>query len=207
MGVALGLTLQQRLLKLPDAMEAWSTGMKEVLEPAFILLLAWALGGVIEEVGTATFLAAALQGGLPAWLLPATISLLCYAISFATGSAIGTMAITFPLVGPIAANLGGGSAEYLHRCFGALMGGSLFGNLCPPISDTTILSVLATQCSLPVHGRHAARQADPRLPRARAEAGRVSPRVTQAAIWVCIAVGAETPRWLGNYRGLYTVAR
>ena len=61
------------------------------------------------------------------------------------------MAITFPLVGPIAANLGGGSAEYLHRCFGALMGGSLFGNLCSPISDTTILSVLATQCSLPVH--------------------------------------------------------
>lgn len=142
---------ERAALLLPDAMEAWSTGMKEVLEPAFILLLAWALGGVIEEVGTATFLAAALQGGLPAWLLPATISVLCYAISFATGSAIGTMAITFPLVGPIAANLGGGSAEYLHRCFGALMGGSLFGNLCSPISDTTILSVLATQCPLPVH--------------------------------------------------------
>lgn len=149
--VSLGLALQQKLLSLPDAMEAWSTGMKDVLEPVFILLLAWALGGVIEQVGTATFLAAALQGGLPAWLLPATISVLCYAISFATGSAIGTMAITFPLVGPIAANLGGGSAEFLHRCFGALMGGSLFGNLCSPISDTTILSVLATQCSLPVH--------------------------------------------------------
>jgi len=149
--VALGLAMQQQLLSLPDAMEAWSSGMKEVLEPAFILLLAWALGGVIEQVGTATYLAAALQGGLPAWLLPATISVLCYAISFATGSAIGTMAITFPLVGPIAANLGGGSAEYLHRCFGALMGGSLFGNLCSPISDTTILAVLATQCSLPVH--------------------------------------------------------
>ena len=102
-------------------------------------------------MGTAAFLATALQGGLPPWLLPATISALCYAISFACGSAIGTMAIAFPLVGPIAANLGGGSAEYLHRCFGALMGGSLFGNLCSPISDTTILSVLSTQCSLPVH--------------------------------------------------------
>lgn len=70
-------------------MAAWTEGTKEVLEPTFVLLLAWALGAVITDVGTAEFLASALQAGLPAWSLPALISLLCYAISFACGSSIG----------------------------------------------------------------------------------------------------------------------
>ena len=122
-----------------------------MLEPTIVLVLAWALGAVIADVGTAEFLARALQAGLPAWALPALVSTLCYAISFASGSAIGTMGIVFPLVGPLAIRLGGGSLSFLHQCFASIMGGSLFGNICSPLSDTTILTVLATRCSLPLH--------------------------------------------------------
>ncbi|KAL1511864.1 hypothetical protein AB1Y20_005148 [Prymnesium parvum] len=152
---AMGLVLWQKLLSLNEAMSAWTEGTKEVLEPTFVLLLAWGLGAVIQDVGTADFLAMALQSGLPAWSLPALISLLCYAISFACGSSIGTMGIVFPLVGPLAYRMGGGSSAYVQQCFGAIMGGSLFGNLCSPISDTTILSVLATRCALATHVRTA----------------------------------------------------
>ena len=145
------LVLQQKILDLNGAMGAWVEGAKDVLEPTFILILAWALGAVIADVGTADFLAGALQSGLPKWGMPALVSLLCYVISFACGSSIGTMGIVFPLVGPLAMRLGGGDIGFLHQCFGSIMGGAIFGNLCSPLSDTTILTVLATRCSLPVH--------------------------------------------------------
>ena len=148
---AMILVLSQRLLKLEEAMGAWIVGAKEVLEPMIILVLAWSLGSVIKDVGTAEFLASALQAGLPAWALPACIAALCYAISFASGSAIGTMGIVFPLVGPLAMRLGGGSLSFLHQCFGAIMGASVFGNLCSPLGDTSILTALATRCSLQLH--------------------------------------------------------
>ena len=102
-------------------------------------------------MGTAEYLAGALQSGLPLWAMPALVSLLCYVISFACGSSIGTMGIVFPLVGPLAMRLSGGSVSFLHQCFGAIMGGSLFGNLCSPLSDTTILTVLATRCEITKH--------------------------------------------------------
>ncbi|EOD03682.1 hypothetical protein EMIHUDRAFT_466337 [Emiliania huxleyi CCMP1516] len=122
---ALGLVLAQGALALDEAMAAWAEGLKEVLEPMLVLLLAWALGAVIADVGTATFLARSLREGLPRWSLP-----------------------------PIA--LGGGSREYLLHCIGSCLGGATFGNICSPISDTTILTapaaeVLASRCDLQAH--------------------------------------------------------
>lgn len=148
---SLGLCLSQRLLSVDEAMQAWVGGIKDVLEPTIVLLLAWALGHVIADVGTATFLARALQAGLPAWGLAALVSLLSYVISFACGSSFGTMGILFPLVGPLALAVGGGDFAFVHRCFGAVMGGSLLGNVCSPISDTTILASLATRTPVDAH--------------------------------------------------------
>ena len=63
------------------------------------------------------------------------------------------MGIVFPLVGPLAFSVGGGEARFLYRCLGATMGGAIFGNVCSPISDTTILTTLATRCGLTQHVR------------------------------------------------------
>lgn len=65
-------------------------------------------------------------------------------ISYACGSTFGTMGIVFPLVGPLAWRLGEGDVDFLHHCFGCILGASLFGSVCSPISDTTILTSLAT---------------------------------------------------------------
>eukprot|EP00965_Chrysotila_dentata_P013649 451727-Pleurochrysis_carterae.AAC.3 len=133
-------------------MEAWMAGMKDVLEPCFVLLLAWALGEVVGLVRTADFLAGALHAGMPRWALPTLITVLAHAISYACGSSFGTMAIILPLVGPLAMKLGGGR-DYLLHCIGSVLGGAVFGNICSPISDTTILTVLATKCDLQAHVR------------------------------------------------------
>eukprot|EP00617_Octactis_speculum_P024078 CAMPEP_0185745058 /NCGR_PEP_ID=MMETSP1174-20130828/3358_1 /TAXON_ID=35687 /ORGANISM="Dictyocha speculum, Strain CCMP1381" /LENGTH=537 /DNA_ID=CAMNT_0028418849 /DNA_START=249 /DNA_END=1862 /DNA_ORIENTATION=- len=150
--VAVTLLLSQKIMNLGDAVTAFTEGMREVIEPCVVLSLAWALGSIIAATGTATFLASALtSGGLPAWGLAPLTSVLAYVISFATGSSFGTMGILFPLVGPLAWTLGGQSVPMLTHCFGAVLGGCIFGNVFSPIADTTVLTVLATRCTLPNH--------------------------------------------------------
>jgi len=149
--VSMGLVISQGVLSLDEAVQAWVEGMKDVLEPMFVLLLAWALGDVISHVQTADFLARALTDGLPRWSLPALVAVLAHVISYACGSSFGTMGIILPLVGPLAHKLGGGDPAYLLHCIAAVLGGSTFGNICSPISDTTILTVLATKCGMQAH--------------------------------------------------------
>ena len=61
------------------------------------------------------------------------------------------MGIVLPLVGPLADAIGRGEHDYLVHCVGAAIGGATFGNICSPISDTTILSVLASKCDMQAH--------------------------------------------------------
>mmetsp|Transcript_54497 Transcript_54497/g.108186 ORF Transcript_54497/g.108186 Transcript_54497/m.108186 type:complete len:330 (+) Transcript_54497:138-1127(+) len=149
---AMVLLLGQKILNLGEVMETLVDGMRDVLEPVIVLSLAWALGSIIGASGTADFIAKGLMaGGLPVWGLPCIASVLSYIISFATGSSFGTMGILFPLIGPLAWTLGGGSLPVLLHCFGAVYGGSLFGNMFSPIADTSILTTLACRIDLQEH--------------------------------------------------------
>ena len=95
----------QRLMTLEDLMGAWTSGFKDMMEPLLILMLAWALGGVVGDLKTSSFLAGALGGNLRAvWLAPLA-TLLAGIVSYASGSAMGTMGILFPLVLPLASSL------------------------------------------------------------------------------------------------------
>jgi len=149
--VSLGLVVGQGVLSLEETMDAWIEGMKDVLSPMIVLLLAWALGDVISAAKAADFLAGALQSAVPRWALPTLVTILAHVISYACGSSFGTMGIILPLVGPLATTLGGDDPSYLTHCIGGVIGGASFGNLCSPISDTTILTVLATKCDLHAH--------------------------------------------------------
>jgi Na+/H+ antiporter NhaC len=119
------LVISQGVLTLSEAVEAWVEGMKDVLEPTFVLLLAWSLGDVIGQVGTADFLAKVLHTGLPAWSFPALVAILAHVISYACGSSFGTMGIILPLVGPLAHSLGNGDPDFLLHCIGAVLGVSV----------------------------------------------------------------------------------
>ena len=117
-----------------------------------IVWLGWliTIGAVAKELHTADFLVGAIQGGIPALALPAALMLLSMAIAFATGTSWGTYAVVFPIAMPLAWAFHP-DARFVEICFGAVLGGSVFGDQCSPISDTTILSSMFTGCDLMDH--------------------------------------------------------
>ena len=159
--VAVALTLSQRILSLQEAMEALVGGMKAMMIAMVVLVLAWSLGAVTETLGTAPFLAQLLQGGIPLQLIPVLVFATAAAISFATGTSWGTMAILVPLVIPLVVALGGGGVDFdggarytvLLGSVSSVLAGAIFGDHCSPISDTTVLSSTAAGCDHVDHVR------------------------------------------------------
>lgn len=151
--VAIVLTLAQRILTLAETMAAWLAGLKAMLFAASILTLAWALGSVTLDVNTAGYVVHLLTGNLDPRLLPVLVFLMCAFISFATGTSWGTMAIMMPIVVPLSVALAteaGLSPEATYTILlggiSSVLAGSVWGDHCSPISDTTILSSMATSC-------------------------------------------------------------
>jgi Na+/H+ antiporter NhaC len=128
-------------------------GMKSMLYAVVILVLAWALGGVCRDLGTAGFLIGAVGDWIsPVWI-PASVFMLAALVSFATGTSWGTMAILFPLVVPLAHQVAPGQETILLGTVSSILAGSVWGDHCSPISDTTVLSSMATSCDHMDHVR------------------------------------------------------
>ncbi|HUF88668.1 MAG TPA: Na+/H+ antiporter NhaC family protein, partial [Gemmatimonadota bacterium] len=151
--VAFLMTLGQRILTLSETIEAWTAGMKAMLFAFVILVLAWALGAITLDIHTAAYLVDLLTGNLDPRLLPVIVFVLCALISFATGTSWGTMAIMMPVVVPLAVALSAEAGHVEAQTYRILLGavssvlaGSVWGDHCSPISDTTILSSMATSC-------------------------------------------------------------
>lgn len=144
--VAMIMGVSQKIVTLGEAIDTWINGMKSLIITGVILLLAWSLSGVIKELGTAKFLVSVLSGNLPPFILPSIIFILASIISFATGTSYGTMGILMPLTIPLAFALNPASHSYMIGAISAVLTGSIFGDHCSPISDTTILSSMGSAC-------------------------------------------------------------
>jgi Na+/H+ antiporter NhaC len=129
-------------LSLRGAMEGFIDGCKGVTIGAVILGLAVTLGYVSRELGTAAFIVEATSAFIRPALLPAIFMGVCMAVAFSIGSSWGTYAVVFPIAMPLAWAVHP-DPTYISLCFGAVLGGAVFGDQCSPISDTTILSSLA----------------------------------------------------------------
>jgi Na+/H+ antiporter NhaC len=128
-------------------------GMNQMFLPTIILVFAWTLNSVIKEMGAAKFLVSLLSDSMtPGWL-PAATFLLGAVISFSTGTSWGTMAILMPLVIPVAVGMPDGAATILVPTIGAVLAGAVFGDHCSPISDTTIVSAVSSDCDPMAHVR------------------------------------------------------
>ncbi|UCC47428.1 MAG: sodium:proton antiporter [Gemmatimonadota bacterium] len=125
-------------------------GCKGVTIGAIILALAVTLKSVAESVGTAAYVIEVTSGFLIPAIVPALFLVLCMVIAFSTGTSWGTYAVVFPVAMPLAYSVSQ-DPFFLLLCFGAVTGGSVFGDQCSPISDTTILSSLATGSDLMDH--------------------------------------------------------
>lgn len=144
--VAIGMGVLKKIFTLGEAIEVWIDGMKGLIITGVILILAWSLGSVIKELGTAHYLVEILKGTIPAFLLPSLIFVLGAIISFSTGTAYGTMSILMPLAIPLSYSINP-NMSFVVVSTSAVLTGAIFGDHCSPISDTTILSSMGAGCN------------------------------------------------------------
>jgi len=104
---------------------------------------------VCRELQTGVFIGSLLQTNVMPQLIPVLIYLLSCFVSFATGTSWGTFAIMLAIAIPVAQTLG----LPLPLMVGAVVSGGVWGDQTSPISDTTVLSALATDCPLMDHVR------------------------------------------------------
>lgn len=147
------LAVTQDILSLREALAAAVDGFKSMLMAFVVLTLAWSLGQVCADLATAGFLKSAIGPSVPPALLPVVVFLVAAAVSFATGTSWGTMAILTPLAVPLVLEAAAGDLDVLEATVAAILGGAVFGDHCSPISDTTILSSMASGCDHVDHVR------------------------------------------------------
>ncbi len=127
--------------------KASGAGIRGSLRPIAILLLAWSLKSVCEDLDTGIFLAATVGRLVSPEFFPALLFVLSAATAFSIGTSWGTMAILIPTTLPVALQMDGNTyGPITIICLGAVLDGSVFGDHCSPISDTTIMSSLACSC-------------------------------------------------------------
>ena len=157
---ALILAVGQRIFSLGTGLAAWIDGMKSMMPALVILILAWGIGAVCSDLHTADFLVAQLSDSLNPGLLPALVFFLAAVTAFATGTSWATMSILIPLAVPTAvgvAQSAGYDAASTHAIMlgavSSVLAGALFGDHCSPISDTTVMSSMASGCDHVDHVR------------------------------------------------------
>ncbi len=149
--VAITLAVAQRILSLQKALDAWLNGIKAMIIAMIILILAWSIGSVCGELKTADYVIAVTRDILSPHFLPVLTFVVAAFIGFSTGTSWATMAILVPIVIPMAykltadAQLTAAMAQpILLGTVGAVLSGSVFGDHCSPISDTTIMSSMTS---------------------------------------------------------------
>ena len=116
--------------------------------------LAWSLKNCCDSLKTGEFLATVLGDRVPSHLFPPILFVVASLTSFATGTSYGTMAILIPTAIPIAFTIDGNTYGLTTMIsLGAVLDGAIFGDHCSPISDTTIMSSIASSCDLVQHVR------------------------------------------------------
>lgn len=150
--VAFVLYIPRKLIKFKDFMDGLIEGMKTMITPIVILILAWTIGGITSEkyLNTGSFIASVLTTyTIPMWIFPSIIFIVSSFLSFSTGTAWGTFGILIPIIVPILVHTN--TLSYLNIVLASIFSGSVFGDHCSPISDTTILSSAGANCNHLIH--------------------------------------------------------
>ena len=130
----------QKIMTIKEINGLFMKGVSGMIPLASLLILAFAIGDTCSALGTGPFVAQAVKTSLPPGIIPAVVfSISCF-IAFSTGTSWGTFAIMIPIAVPMINIIG------LHPglVLAAVLGGGIFGDHCSPISDTTIISSMAS---------------------------------------------------------------
>jgi Na+/H+ antiporter NhaC len=158
---AIVMTMLRGKMKFGKVMEEMVEGFKSMLNAVLILTMAWSIALVTKDMHTAEFVSQLLvQWSLSPVAVPVLTFLLAALIGFSTGTSWGTMAILYPLILPASWMLcqeQGLSVDatmpLFYNVVASVLAGSVMGDHCSPISDTTIMSSLASHCNHIEHVR------------------------------------------------------
>lgn len=139
--VSIAISMFRGAYKLSEGLNVTFEGASTLLPTVFVLLFAWSLGSVMSDtyLDAGGFIAGTLGSFIPYQLIPLIIFLTAAIMAFATGTSFGTMGILFPLAMPLAW-AGNPDIAFLTVAVGSILTGTIIGDHCSPISDTTILS-------------------------------------------------------------------
>ena len=141
------MVIVKKIMTFTEVVDTWVSGIKKMAGILAIIIAAWGVGSVCTALGTSQFVVDCTIGFLSPALVPALLFIIGAVISFATGTSWGTMAILLPLGINMAYGFGVSEAITIA----AVLSGSLFGDHCAPISDTTVLSSTGASCNHVVH--------------------------------------------------------
>jgi Na+/H+ antiporter NhaC len=141
-GLAVGAVAYraQGIMKVKEITDIFMKGVGGLIPLASLMILAFAIGDICDVLGTGPFVAQAAKSTLNPGVIPAVVFLVSCLIAFSTGTSWGTFAIMIPIAVPMINIIG------LHPglIIAAVLGGGVFGDHCSPISDTTIISSMAS---------------------------------------------------------------
>lgn len=142
----------RRVLTFKEFFGCINDGISSMVPACVILTMAWSIGGVCRDLlNTGGYVSYLVEtSGVPVQLLAPIIFVVGCGLSFATGTAWGTFSILIPIVTDLCANT---APELLITCLAATLAGSVFGDHCSPISDTTILASTGAACNHIEHVR------------------------------------------------------
>jgi len=151
-----GIALFRRHLKFDEILASWIKGVQMTVVSLLVLILSWSLADVTQGLRAADFLVSFIGDDISAVIIPVVVFLVASVTAFSTGTSWGTMAILLPLTIPLvwSSALADPSLYYLlPATVAAIINGATFGDHCSPISDTTIISSLASGCDHLEHVR------------------------------------------------------
>ncbi|WP_395375296.1 Na+/H+ antiporter NhaC family protein [Marinicella sp. W31] len=147
------ISMIQGILSLKQTVDAWYSGIKTMLLAIVILILAWALSAVTESLETSNYISSLVEDAIDVRWMPVIIFLLAALTAFATGTSWGAMGILIPLMVPLVWQMmtdqglvNPEDMAILYLSISSILAGAVWGDHCSPISDTTILSSMSTQC-------------------------------------------------------------
>ncbi len=148
------LTLLHKNLSLKRTTEIMIHGFRVMLSAIIILIFSWSLAEITEDLHATEYLSSVITGNIKPSLLPFVSFLLAAAFAFSTGSVWGAMAILYPLLVPVSWMISASSGlsisdteSITYNVIATILSGSVFGIHCSPVSDSTIMSSIASDCN------------------------------------------------------------
>ena len=142
------LYLPRKVITFKQFADSFVDGFKAMVPAILILIFAWTLSGVTNQLGAKVFVAELVRSaaaGLQSFL-PAIVFAIGVGLAFSTGTSWGTFGVLLPIVCAVFP-----SGELMVISVSACLAGAVCGDHCSPISDTTIMASAGADCNHIAH--------------------------------------------------------